>query len=273
MTGVAPGTADRLRAPLPGGKALDPAVRSGLFGPLALLCAVLFLVLYAGSGATDVWFAWTVAHPLTATTLGAGFGSAVVLLVLAALEPGWANARLAAFAPILLAGGSLLAARGPEGPRTAGLVVFEVGVRLWDAWLIGLVAVLVLTLVAVPVQLARRREGQGDVRTAPMPVWARVVAGLEGGALVEGGVAVFGGGSWFWPVTPLDLRVLAVWMVVIGALLLHGVVEGDLRRAAGGLAALVAFGFLALLGVAYYAGHLDWGSAWLFAAALLEVGS
>ncbi|UMP03326.1 hypothetical protein [Amycolatopsis sp. EV170708-02-1] len=98
----------RLKVPQEPGKNLHPAVRDGLFAPLVLACAVVFLVLYLGSGATDVWFAWTMASPLTATTVGAGFGAAVVLLFLAALEPGWTNARIASFAPLVMAAGSLV---------------------------------------------------------------------------------------------------------------------------------------------------------------------
>ncbi|GAA2788082.1 hypothetical protein GCM10010470_23290 [Saccharopolyspora taberi] len=274
----------RLRVPQAPGKALHPAVRDGLFVPLALMCALVFLVLYVGSGATDVWFAWTMASPLTAATVGAGFGAAVVLLVLAALEPGWTNARIAGVAPPVLAGGSLLATTLGDGnlnpPRDIAVAGISVTVSVSDVWLLGLGLALLLTVVTVPAQLTRRVEVEG-ARTAPIPVWARIIAALEGIGLVGAGVAFFAhpeafGAWWPWQVNVLDLRELAAWMVTIGALILYATAEGDLRRSSAGLAALVAFGALALIAVLRYSGDLRWESpsSWIFVAvAVLLLGT
>ncbi|GAB3505135.1 oxygenase MpaB family protein [Amycolatopsis cihanbeyliensis] len=267
----------RLRTPEPVGKALHPAVRDGLFGSVALLCGGAFLVLYLGSGATNWWFAWTVASPLTATTLGAGFGAAFVLFVLAALEPDWANARIAGSAPLVLAGGILLAVAldgaelNPAHDLTVAGVSFSMPVA--DVWLLGLGLGLLVTVLTVPVQLARRVEVEGGGRTAPMPGWVRVIAGIEGTGLVAAGAVCFArpelAGSWWpWPVGVLDLRVLCVLTVTVGVLIVHATVDGDLRRTAVGLAALVAFGVLVPAGVLFHADDLRWPapSAWFFLA-------
>ncbi|WP_020672365.1 oxygenase MpaB family protein [Amycolatopsis nigrescens] len=265
----------RLQVPQPPGKSLHPAVRDGLFGPLIPLSGALFLVLYVGSGATDVWFAWTVANPLTATTMGAGFGAAVVLFVLAVLEPGWVNARIAAFAPLMLAGGSLLVTNLYDGDlnpsRQLDIAGVSITVPVEGVWLVGLGLTLLLTVVTLPMQFNRRLDNDAEALGTPMPGWARVISGIQGIGLVVAGVIFFAdpeqGVSWWpWPVSVLDLRELCVWMVTIGLLILHATVDGDLRRGAIGLAALVPFGVLALIGVLRYPGDLNWDSpsAWIF---------
>ncbi|WP_232376499.1 oxygenase MpaB family protein [Amycolatopsis aidingensis] len=269
----------RLRAPEAPGKALAPAVRGGLFGPVALVCGAAFLALYLGSGATDVWFAWTVANPLTATTVGAGFGAAFVLFVLAALEPGWINARIAGFAPLVLAGGSLLAINLYDGDlnpaRTVAVAGFSASVPVAGLWVFVAGLVPLLAVLTLPAQFARRRDNDLDssARTAPMPVWTRVIAGIEATGLCFAGAVFFARPGeflswWPWPVSTLDLRELSVLMVTVGLLILQATVEGDLRRVAAGLAALVAFGVLVLAGVLWHATDLHWDSpsAWVFLA-------
>ncbi|WP_409494289.1 oxygenase MpaB family protein [Amycolatopsis sp. cmx-11-12] len=259
----------RLKAPQAPGKNLHPAVRDGLFAPLVLACVVVFLVLYLGSGATDVWFAWTMASPLTATTVGAGFGAAVVLLFLAALEPGWTNARIASFAPLVMAAGSLVVTKHYQAelnpPRELAIAGTAFSVPVPDIWLIALGITILLTVLTVPAQLLRRVDVDGVAVATPIPGWARVFAGIEGmGLLVAGIGATVRPGPyvawWPWPVSAFDLRELSVWSITLGLLIVYAAVVGDLRQAAVGLAALVVFGLLALGGVLRYAGDLRWGS-------------
>ncbi|QWF84061.1 oxygenase MpaB family protein [Amycolatopsis sp. CA-230715] len=283
----ASGFDSRLQVPEAPGKALAPSVRTGLFAPLLLICGGLFLVLYLGSGATNVWFAWTTANPLTAATMGAGFGGAFVLFLLAALEPGWVNARLAAIAPLLLAGGSLAVTELHVGvlnqARAVTVLGFSFSVPVADVWLLVTGGTVLLAVLTLPAQLARRVDNELDSRrrTAPMPVWARLIAGVEGIALVVTGVVFFAqperfASWWPWPVTVLDLRELCVLLVTVGVVLLQATVDGDLRRTAAGLVALVAFGVLVLVGVLVYADAPRWdsSSAWVFlAAAVVLLGT
>nr|WP_232328515.1 oxygenase MpaB family protein [Kibdelosporangium sp. MJ126-NF4]CEL23011.1 hypothetical protein [Kibdelosporangium sp. MJ126-NF4]CTQ90151.1 hypothetical protein [Kibdelosporangium sp. MJ126-NF4] len=267
----------RLRTPEAPGKTLVPAVRNGLFAPLVLVCSAAFLALYVGSGVTDVWFAWTVTHPLTATTTGAGFGAAVVLFVLAALEPGWANARIAGVVPLVLASGTLLAVHLYDGNLNPEREFLSVDVPVADLWLLGLGYLpLLLTVMTLPIQLARRDSEGSDVRTAPMPTWTRVIAGAEGTGLVVTGAVFFArpevlGAWWPWPVSVLDVRELCVLMITMGVVTILATAGGDLRRAAIGLVALIAFGVLALVGVLRYADGLRWQSpsAWIFVLAVV----
>src|SRR5215469_2429227 len=77
--------------------ALRPLVR----GMRRLLFTASVLVLLAGiqlfafTGRTGHFFAWTIANPLSAAFLGAGYWAAVAIEALAARQRLWANARIA----------------------------------------------------------------------------------------------------------------------------------------------------------------------------------
>src|SRR5687768_8970063 len=77
--------------------------------PFVALAAAATVVLYFLPSQTDVYFAWTIASPLTATMLGAAYASALVLFALSLGEPIWANARLTIPAPLTLSTALLVA--------------------------------------------------------------------------------------------------------------------------------------------------------------------
>src|SRR5881409_1270688 len=73
----------------------------------AALAAIAGVQLYVLTDNTDHYFAWTIAAPLSATFLGTGYWTGVVLLLFAARERAWANIRVAvaavaAFVPLML---------------------------------------------------------------------------------------------------------------------------------------------------------------------------
>ncbi len=61
-----------------------------VFAGLALIAGAL---LFFGATRTDAWWAWTIAPPLTAATLGAFYWAAFVLILTAARSETWAEAR------------------------------------------------------------------------------------------------------------------------------------------------------------------------------------
>src|SRR5947208_8026489 len=72
----------------------------------ALLAAIAGIQLYILTDYTDHGFAWTIAAPLSATFLGTGYWTGVVLLLFAACERAWASIRVtvaavAAFVPLM----------------------------------------------------------------------------------------------------------------------------------------------------------------------------
>src|SRR6266542_2921835 len=60
----------------------------------SILVLLAGVPLFLGSDQTDVYFAWTIMPPLTATFLGAAYWSSLVLLVLSLRQSSWAGAHL-----------------------------------------------------------------------------------------------------------------------------------------------------------------------------------
>ena len=59
----------------------------------AVLVLLAGIELFAFTGRTDRFFAWTIASPLSAAFLGAGYWAAVAIEALAGRQRLWANAR------------------------------------------------------------------------------------------------------------------------------------------------------------------------------------
>ncbi|HVK24447.1 MAG TPA: hypothetical protein VM677_24075 [Actinokineospora sp.] len=252
---------------------VSPAVRYLIFFPVTAISALVFALLTVFSGYTESLFAWPMRSPLTAATLGAGFGAAAVLLGLALRERYWVNARIAALAPPLLLGLTLIASvtQLSAFPLKGGpLVAFAAS---W-LWMLAHVGLPFFAVIALAVQFAKR--GSAPERESPLPRWARSAVDLLAVSMVLAGVLFFVSpttfaGWWPWEVAPLDLRALSAWAITFGVAVAFAVWEDDLRRVRIGLAAFVVFGALALLAMLRYAGEVRWAhpSAWLYLAVVL----
>ena len=81
-----------LTAPIVGSRRMRPVTPRlrlilEVFAGLALIAGAL---LFFGATRTDAWWAWTIAPPLTAATLGAFYWAAFVLILTAARSRTWA---------------------------------------------------------------------------------------------------------------------------------------------------------------------------------------
>ena len=65
-----------------------------LLGLVIFLVTVAGVQLYVLSGQTDKWFAWTIALPLSAAMIGAGYWSALVPAVVALRQTYWQDFRV-----------------------------------------------------------------------------------------------------------------------------------------------------------------------------------
>ncbi len=61
----------------------------------SVLVFIIGIPLFLLSGQTDRYFAWTIAVPLTAAFLGAGYWSSFFIEFVAARQRAWANSRVA----------------------------------------------------------------------------------------------------------------------------------------------------------------------------------
>lgn len=250
-----------------------------------LLYAASALVALAGfqlfvlSEQTATTFAWTIANPLTAASLGAAYWSAVPVEFLAARQTVWAKARVAVpgvwvFTALTLVLTILHAALFHFGnpdlaPRAAAYL-----------WLAIYASVPVAMLVAGFIQL--RAPGGDPPREHPLPPWMKAAFMAEAVGTAAVGLALFAAPDatrplWPWTLTTLTARAIGAWLIAIGVLLLHAVREGDLTRIRPVGGGITVFGLLELVALARYPSQMAWGtpSAWLylvFLASLLPMG-
>jgi hypothetical protein len=231
--------------------------------------------LYVLSAHTGSYFAWTIANPLTAATIGAFYYGAVVLAGLSARQRRWDLARvgvpgIVAFLWLTLAASIAhltvlhLHAHGPA-PRTAAI-----------AWLVIYIADPPLLLLGYVLQL--RAGGRDPGWPAPAPAWHRWACAVLAVPVLAAGVGLFafpgpGARHWAWLLPPIAAQALAAWLIALALLLCSVAKEGDLLRSQPATAAMVAFAVLQLAALARYphAAHGAAAIAWIVLLAAVGV--
>jgi hypothetical protein len=225
---------------------------------------------------TDEYFAWTIAPPLTAAFLGAGYWAACLLLMLCGRERLWVNVRaavvaVAVFVPLMFSATLIHLDRfhlgaGSATARAAG----------WG-WLVFYVVVVVVVPAALAAQLLLVRGRDPEAR-APLDPKLRLVLALQGLVLVGIGAPLYVlpgtvGEIWPWELTPLTGRAVASWLVGVGAAALIAVRENDYLRLRPLLVSNVLLGALHLIGVLRFTETPDWGDAriWVYVAFLASM--
>jgi hypothetical protein len=154
----------------------------------ALLAAIAGIQLYILTDNTDHYFAWTIAAPLSATFLGTGYWTGVVLLLFAARERAWANIRVAvaavaAFVPLMLLT-TVLHLDSFHLSSTDSVAQ----VAAW-AWMIVYVTVPFAVLAVVFLRL--RTPGGDPQKLAPIPLWFGGLIGANAVISLVLGLALF----------------------------------------------------------------------------------
>src|SRR4051794_13217606 len=248
---------------------LLPAMR-GLLMAFCVLTALGFGSLFVLSGNTDRTFAWTIAPPLTAAFLGAGYGAGFVLSVLALRDGVWVRARL----PVYIVPAFVVLSLIPTlihldrfhfaaefhslGSLAGGAAWF------WLAIYVGLPLLIPPFLV-----VQERTPGVDPPRRYPVPRELGVALSVESAVLVVTGVVLYiapatAASIWPWPLTPLASQAVAAWLIAFGGAAAVASF-GDLERLRSGAAAYTTLGALVLIGVARFPGTVRWDSptAWV----------
>jgi hypothetical protein len=198
-----------------------------------------------------------------------------VLVLLAAREHVWANARVAVVAAVVLV-------------PLIGVVTFvhldkfhtssDDTLTLVGTW-IFIVTYVWLSVVLWIFFLRQLRVPGGDPpRTAPLPSWARALLLVQGaGLLLVGGAFLLAPGStkgiWPWVLTPLTARAAGAWALAIGVAAVAGAREDDWRRLRAAFAAYVTLAVLAAVAVLRYTGEPDWAhpGSWVLVVLLASM--
>ena len=240
-------------------------------GVLVVLAGVQLLVL---SERTEDYFAWTIDPSATAAFLGAGYWAAVAVEGLAAIETRWERARVAVPAVFVFTTLTLIATLLHIDIFHFDAPEFSTRAVTW-AWL-AVYAIVPLIMGVLWWRQASR--GHADAgRFAPMPEWARAVFGVYGVTLLTIGGFLFllplptAESLWPWEPAELSARAVGAWLISMGVLSVHALIEDDwvrLRPAAGGLFLLGAFQLLAMV---RYRFEFDWGAGrtWVYVLGLV----
>jgi hypothetical protein len=221
---------------------LTPRLRLILevFAGLALIAGAL---LTFGATRTDRWWAWTMAPPLTAATLGAFYWAAFVLIISAARSKTWVQARPAVY-PVAVIAVLLLVITFIHLDR------FDLDSLFGVFWVCAYVLVPLLLAWALADQLRTAGEdARGDRR---LPRLLRGVLVVEGAALVVAGLLLLispgtADDIWPWALTPLTSRAIGAFLFGIGLAALIAVRDDDPITFRGAAMAYLALGLLELL--------------------------
>lgn len=267
---------------------LRPSTRTGdlptirpLLAPMRLLLSVdSFVVFVAGvqllllATRTEQFFAWTIAPPITAAFLGAGYWASLPLVFVASRQTAWANARLAGPGILVFSALTLVATfMHLDRFHLQGSPYLTAQFAAW-VWLI--IYVLVPPLLLALMIMQARAPGIDPPRARPLPAWLRGMLLVEGAVLLGLGIYLFASPTsapWPWELTPLTGRAVAAWLAGIGVIAAQAAWENDWGRVGAGLVAYGIFGVLQLVNLWRFQPAGGWGVAavWLYAAFLISM--
>jgi hypothetical protein len=257
---------------------LMPAMRV-LLAAFAVLTALATMSLFVLAGSTDQTFAWTIAPPLAAAFIGAGYGAGFVLVVLSLRAGSWAFVRVPvltifAFVVLTLTATLLHLDRLHFSSEFASLGLLAKAAAWF--WMTVYVIVPVATLVLIVAQ--ERAPGVDPPARHPVPRALRAALAVESAVLLVVGVLLFVAPAsattvWPWALTPFTARIIAAWLLAFGLATALASVAGDLERLRTATVAYTVFGALVLVALLRFAGTVAWGdpAAWLFVGMAVAV--
>lgn len=261
--------AEHLNAPR--GRETSPAIRTFLLvaGCLALIAGVQTFI-FATTTAEN--FAWTIAVPLSAAFLGAGYFAGAVLEFLGTRERYWATARMTVLVVWVFSTVALIF-------TIMHIDRFHHTEPAWNtalaAWVWFFLYVVVPPLLLFLIVRQERQPGADIPRENPLPAawWVFLVA--SSAVLLVSGAALFlfpetMNPLWPWDLTPLTSRAIGTWLFAIGFALAHAAWDNDRARIGAGARAYTVFAVLELVAVARFHDFVHWDrpGAWLYVAFL-----
>jgi hypothetical protein len=265
---------DQLQGGQRSGRPGEPGAAVGIKplvpGMHRLLVTAAVLVLLAGfqlfvlTGRTGTFFAWTIANPLAAAFLGAGYWASVSIEALSGRQRLWANARIAVPAVFVFTVLTLVATLMHLSQFHLG-ARYATGTRIVTvAWLAIYILVPLLMLIALAVQA--RAPGVDPPRSAGLPAWIYAVLAVQAIVLLGLGVALFAAPAqaapmWPWKLTPLVAQATGAWLISLGVAAVHALLERDARRLRPAAVGYVVLALLQSIALARYPNHFAWHSA------------
>lgn len=235
---------------------------------------VAVLQLYFFSTATDKFFAWTIAVPLTAAFLGAGFGAGFILVFLYRNEKLWANARVALPGVLVFTVLTLLA-------TILHIDKFHVmassdPVAIFFSWVWLVVYIVAPIVQAVAIWQQTRLTGAEPPRQHPLPAGLKAALGVHVAIMLLVGIPLFVTPEaistlWPWALTPLTARAVSAWLIGIGVILGHSLWENEWGRIRGGALAYAVYSLMQIIALVRFPDQIIPGASfWIYITILIS---
>jgi len=235
---------------------------------------IAILQLYFFSQSTDKYFAWTIANPLTATYLGAGFGAGFILVFLYRKETLWANSRVA-FPGVLVFTILTLLATIIHIDKFH-IVTSKLPSAIFFSWVWLIIYIIGPVVQAVALWQQSRAPGGDPPREHPLPTWLRASLGVHVIIMLLVGIPLFITPDvisplWFWTLTPLTARAVSAWVIGIGVILGHALWENDWKRIRGGALAYGVYNLMQVIALFRFPDQIIFGvSFWIYVAIIVS---
>jgi|LGOV01.1.fsa_nt_gb hypothetical protein len=249
-----------------------------------MLVLIIGLPLFIAPTMTEVLFSWTVNPPITAACLGSAYLAAFVLEASSSTERYWSNARIAVPAVLLFTVMTLIATLLHLGKFHFGSDFHFITQLITFVWLIVYASVPVIMLLIWIAQT--RHRGRETKREFPLPLWSKLVLVIQALTMLSIGCALFlfpeatKDSIWPWALSILTARAIGAWLLGIGLLAAHILIENDYRRVRNALLALMVGSTLELVSLWRLADDegpsgevINWGGTgiWIYIAFLLSI--
>ena len=232
--------------------------------PLLFIAGVQLYVL---SEQTDYYFAWTIALPLTAAFLGAGYWAAMAVAFM--------NWRESASVAARTTGLTSIAATTILGIATfLHLDKFHLNspalLTRFVTW-VWIIVYVVTPFVFLWIWIAYGRGTDKTMGAQPFPAWVHAGYLFQAVLMIPAGILLFlTPGSiipfWPWELTPLTARAVSAWFMAYGLACVTINRENNTSNTVGARISLLAFCVLQLIALARYFSSFDLSKplAWVY---------
>lgn len=228
--------------------------------PLLFIAGVQLYIL---SERTDYFFAWTIALPLTAAFLGAGFLGAMV----AAYMTWWQSASVA----LRITGLTSIAATGILGIATfLHLDKFHLNspafLTRFVTW-VWIIVYVVTPFIFLWLWIAFGRSTDDTMGAKPFPKWVQSGYLFQAVLMLPAGVLLFLVPNsiisfWPWELTPLTARAVSAWLMAYGLACVTVNRENNTSNTAATRISLFAFCVLQRIAGARYFSSFELAKPW-----------
>jgi hypothetical protein len=221
----------------------------------SLLVLIIGLRLMIFSEETEVYFPWTISVPLTAAFMGAAYFAACFVEFLAARDRHWSNGRIAVPAVLLFTVLTLIVTLVHLDKFHLGDKFLPVTQVITWFWLFIYISVPIAMGVLLFLQV--RAKGGDLPRRHPLPPALRGMFAIYTLIMIPLGIGMLlapdtFNAAWPWTLTPLTARIVGAWLIGLGTLTGHTVLENDWVRVLPAMPTLGVGAALELLMLARY---------------------